>query len=229
MTTVVITGASRGIGRACALAFAERGCELALLGRPSERQAATASACAELVGAEAVADIACDVADESSIVAAARAVMDRFGAPDVVLNNAAVLLRGPSLWETSTEDWDRTMSTNVRGPFLLNRAFLPSMIARGSGRLLQLSSVSGTIGCPQQGAYGTSKWALLGYHAALTDELRGTGLQTFALLPGSVDTDMLKQTPFPPDMPPADVAAVAVYAGLDAPSSMHGARLEIYG
>jgi 3-oxoacyl-[acyl-carrier protein] reductase len=151
------------------------------------------------------------------------------GAPDAVINNAAQLEHGPRVHEIDIAVWDRIIATNLRGPFLLSRALLPPMLAAGRGRLLHVASVSGTIGCPQMAHYGASKWGLLGLHAALTEELRGSGVASIAILPGSVDTAMLEKTPFAPDMPASDVAEVMGYYALDAPASVHGARVEIYG
>ena len=92
-----------------------------------------------------------------------------------------------------------------------------------------MSSISGTIGCPHMAHYGTSKWGLLGFHAALHDELKGTGVLSIAILPRSVDTDMLAKVPFPPDMTAEAVAEVMVYYGLDAPAAVAGARVQVYG
>jgi 3-oxoacyl-[acyl-carrier protein] reductase len=223
----VITGVSRGIGRATALKLAERGVDLALLGRESEAHEATRRAC-EAKGVSA-RSYACDVSDAAQIDSAARALLTELGTPDLVIHNAALLLRGPRVHEIAPEDWDRVMATNLRGPFLLNRALLPAMLERRRGRLIHVASISGTIGCPQMAHYGAAKWGLIGLSKALAEELRGSGVMSLAILPGSVDTAMLRQTPFAPDMTPEDVADVMVYYGLDAPAAVHGACVEIMG
>jgi 3-oxoacyl-[acyl-carrier protein] reductase len=169
------------------------------------------------------------MSDAEQIARAAAALLADGDAPDVVIHNAALLLRGPKVHEIAVEDWDRVMATNLRGPFLLSRALLPAMLERGRGRLLHVASVSGTIGCPQMAHYGATKWGLIGLSKALADELRGTGLLSLAILPGSVDTDMLKETPFPPDMTADEVADVMVYYALDAPPAVHGACVEVMG
>ena len=224
---VLITGVSRGIGRACALAFAERGKRLALVGRASEGQEATRAAC-EALGAD-VRAYACDVAQHDDVERAARRVLDEQGCPHVVINNAGMLERGPRVHEIDVDVWDRILAVNLRGPFLVTRALLPAMLEAGRGRFLHVSSISGTIGCPQMAHYGASKWGLLGFHAALSDELKGTGLVSVAILPGSVDTDMLAKVPFPPDMTAEAVAEVMVYYALDAPVAIAGARVQVYG
>lgn len=223
----VITGVSRGIGKACALAYAERGVRLALLGRPSEAQEATRAAC-EALGVEATS-YTCDLAERRDVEAAAADLMERQGVPTVVVNNAGLLDRGPKVHEIDVDLWDRILAVNLRGPFLLTRALLPAMLKEGRGRFLHVSSISGTIGCPQMAHYGASKWGLIGFHEALSEELRETGVISIAILPGSVDTDMLRKVPFPPDMGPEAVAEVMTYYGLDAPVAVAGARVQVYG
>ena len=224
---VVITGVSRGIGRACARAFAARGTRLALLGRASKGQQATRAAC-EALGVEVEA-YPCDVAERRDVERAAGRVLQEQGCPSVVVNNAGMLERGPKVHEIDVDLWDRILAVNLRGPFLVTRALLPAMLEAGRGRFLHVSSISGTIGCPHMAHYGTSKWGLLGFHAALHDELKGTGVLSIAILPGSVDTDMLAKVPFPPDMTAEAVAEVMVYYGLDAPAAVAGARVQVYG
>lgn len=222
----VITGVSRGIGRATALAFAERGVELALLGRPSSGHDATVRDCSALVTTHSYA---CDMADAGQIERAASALLAQQGTPTIVVNNAAILERGPRVHELEPSAWDRVLAVNLRAPFLLSRALLPSMLASDRGRILFIASVSGTIGCPRMAHYGASKWGLIGLAQALSEELRDTQLMSLAILPGSVDTDMLKKTPFPPDMSTTDVAAVITYYALDAPLAVAGAQVQVYG
>jgi 3-oxoacyl-[acyl-carrier protein] reductase len=227
VSVAVITGVSRGIGEATAVRFAERGLTLALLGRPSAGREATLQRCRRS-GAEAqVFD--CDLADAQAVDRAASRLLDTLGPPAVVVHNAAELQRGAPVHRIAVDDWDRLMATNLRGPFLLSRALLPHMLARGAGRLLFVSSVSGTIACPLMAHYGASKWGLIGLAKALAAELKDSGLEAVAILPGSVDTAMLKKTPFEPDMTADEVARVIVYYALDAPAAVNGAQVEIYG
>ncbi len=223
----VVTGPSRGIGRAVALELARRGVDLALVGRPSERLASIEAEC-QALGTRA-RSFACDVAEPESIARAMEAVLREQGAPDLVVNNAAELVYGPRVHELTLEAWDRTMAVNLRAPFLVCRALLPSMLARNAGRFVHVASISSTIGCERASAYAASKWALVGFAKSLAEELRGTKLVSVAVLPGSVDTDMLAATPFPPQMSAADVARVVVYYGLDAPSAVQGAAVELFG
>ncbi len=223
----VITGASRGIGRACALGLAERGLDLALLGRPSDDLDQTRRHCADR--GVAAQSYACEMADAEAITQAATQLVDDHGPPLVVINNAATLQHGPKVHEIEVADWDRVTAVNLRGPFVLCRTLLPPMLKAGRGRLIQVASISATLSCPQMAHYGASKWGLLGFSKALAAELRGTGLQAIAIMPGSVDTAMLELTPFEPTMSPKDVAAVIIYHGLDAPNQLNGAAIEVFG
>jgi len=223
----IVTGVSRGIGRACALALAERNVALALMGRASDGHEATVRDC-QARGATVSSHVG-NFCDASELESLCSTILEQRGTPTLVVNNAAELLRGPRVHEIAIEDWDRLMAVNLRAPFLITRALLPPMLLAERGRFIHIASVSGTIGCPQMAHYGSSKWALIGFSKSLADELRGTGLQSVAMLPGSVDTDMLKKTPFAPDMSAEAVAELVTYYGLDAPDAVNGAAVELVG
>ena len=222
----VVTGAGRGIGRACALELAARGCDVALLGRHASDLAPVVTEI-EALGRRALA-LDCDVALASEVTAGANAIVSQIGVPDVVVTNAGVVHR-ISVLETTEEAWDHTLAVNLKGTFLVVRAFLPAMIARKSGRLVAIGSISGTMGTPRLAAYCASKWGTVGFVKSLAEELRETGLQTMCVMPGSVDTDMLKGSGFSPAMQPAEVAKLVAYVSLDAPAAMNGSCLEAFG
>jgi 3-oxoacyl-[acyl-carrier protein] reductase len=223
----VVTGAGRGIGRAAALAFARRGISVALLGHPGERLERAASEVRALgVAARA---FACDVSVATDVERAAAEVLASLGVPRVVVNNAGIVRRGERVHETSPEAWDQVVAVNLRGPFLVSRAFLPSMLAAGQGRFVHVSSISATLGSPGAASYAASKWGLVGLSKSLAEELRGTGLCSVAILPGSVDTDMLAGSGFTPQMSAADVASMIVHAALDAPAALNGSAVEMFG
>lgn len=223
----VITGSSRGIGRATALALARRGLDVALLGRPSRALDETREAC-RATGVSA-ASFACDLAVPQTVDRACEAVLRELGAPRVVVNNAGVVQRNTPIHETLVEDWDHVLAVNLRGPFVVMRALLPAMLARGHGRFIQIASISSTLGSPGAASYAASKWGVVGLTKSLAEELRDTGLQAIAILPGSVDTDMLSGSGFTPKMTADDVAKTAVYAALDAPAAMTGSAIEVFG
>jgi NAD(P)-dependent dehydrogenase (short-subunit alcohol dehydrogenase family) len=103
------------------------------------------------------------------------------------------------------------------------------MKARRRGRIVNVTSISGTLGTPEASAYNASKWGLVGLTKCLAEELRAHGVVCVGVSPGSVDTDMLKQTPFAPAMTPDDVARVVAFAALDAPAAITGGNLEVHG
>ncbi len=223
----VITGASRGIGQATALLFARRGVRVALLGRsgPMLDEAAETT---RAVGVDA-RPFACDVAHEDQVATVAEEVLATMGTPRIVINNAGIVRRGKDVHETSPVDWDEVIGVNLRGPFLVSRAFLPSMLTAKRGRLVHVASISATLGSPKAASYAASKWGLVGLSKSLAEELRGTGLQSVAVLPGSVDTEMLVGSGFEPRMSADDVASFLVYTSLDAPDAVNGSALEMFG
>jgi len=222
----VVTGASRGIGRATALALAERGLDVALLSREVEPLEEVAAAIVAL-GRRALA-VRCDVASTAEVEHARDRTLAELGAPLVVVNNAGIVRRS-LVHETSDADWDAVIAVNLRAPFVVSRAFLPSMLAAGRGRLVVVSSISATLGTARQASYCASKWGVVGFTKSLAEELRGTGLAALAVLPGSVDTEMLKGSGFAAQMRPEDVASLVVYAALDAPAAMNGSAVEMFG
>jgi len=226
MTLAVITGASRGIGRATAEAFAHRGLHVALLGRVIGDLQAVASEIERNGGAASVFE--CDVGDETAIARAATEILRDLGVPRVVVNNAGIAERSP-IESMSSDVWSHVLAVNLTGPFLVTRAFLPAMKERARGRIVHVGSISSTLGTRELSAYCASKWGVIGFMKSLAEELRGTGLQTLAVLPGSVDTAMLKGSGFAAQMTAEDVAGTIVYAALDAPDAMNGSALEVFG
>lgn len=222
----VVTGASRGIGRAIALELARRGVDLGLLGR-SAADLAPVKAEIEALGRRAVA-VDCDAGKSADVDAGARTVLAELGVPDVVVANAGIVHR-VRVVDMTDDAWDETMAVNLKGPFLLARAFLPAMLPRKRGRFVAIGSISATLGTPRQSAYCASKWGTTGFVKSLAEELRGTGLQALSVQPGSVDTDMLKGSGFPPAMTADDVAKLVAYASFDAPAAMNGSAIEAFG
>ncbi|MAQ92868.1 MAG: oxidoreductase [Rhodothermaceae bacterium] len=209
MSLVLVTGASRGIGAAVAEAFAARGDRLALVARDADALAEVARRCTEAGGEARV--FVCDVTDGAAVDALATSVRDWAGTPDAVVNNAGLFEPGGIL-ETSPEAFRRQMEVNVVSAFLVTRAFLAAMRARGSGRILMMGSVASIRGYPGGAAYGAAKHALLGLARSVRQEMLGTGVSVTTLLPGATRTGSWDGTDLPDDrfMPPEDIARVAV-------------------
>lgn len=226
MTLAAITGASRGIGRAVAFALGARGARLALIGRASSALDRTVH---ELREREvSVSVVQADLAQADATLCAAERLLAEHGVPDVLVNNAGLVLRR-SIVDTTPAEFDEQLAVNLRAPFLLTRAVLPGMLARGSGRIVSLGSVSGTVGSRHAAVYAASKWALTGFTKSLAEEVTDTGLSAVVLLPGSVSTDMLVGSPYPARMTPDDVARTVVFHALDAPLAHNGAAIEMFG
>jgi 3-oxoacyl-[acyl-carrier protein] reductase len=224
---VLITGAGRGVGRATALKLAKRGVELALLGRPSPQHAQAVALFRQVSGKSAF-EVFADFQDAAALEAAAQRVVAELGAPSVVVHNAGVVVRA-RIEDTTIAAWDEQLDVNLRAPFVLTRALLPAMRAAKRGRFVFIGSISGTLGSPGAAAYAASKWGLTGFVKSLAEELSDSGLMACAVLPGSIDTDMLKGSPFPPRMSADDVAKSVEFLALDAPLAHNGAVIEMFG
>ncbi len=223
---VVVTGGGRGIGRATALSLAERGYDVALLARTvSELEEVATQVVAR--GRRALA-LRCDVSRADEVAHAVTRVESELGTARAVVSNAGLVTRARVV-ETKEEDWDRVIDVNLKGAFLIARAWLPQMLRRKSGRFIAVGSISSTLGTATQSAYCAAKWGLVGFVKSLAEELRGSGLQAMCVLPGSVDTAMLRGSAFAPQMTAEEVAKLVVYAALDAPDAMNGSAVEIFG
>jgi NAD(P)-dependent dehydrogenase (short-subunit alcohol dehydrogenase family) len=222
----LVTGASRGIGRAIATALAAEGAAVAVLSTRLDGAAPVAEAL-RASGTRAHA-VAADVASPDAVDRALAEVRRALGPVDLLVNNAGITLRRP-LAETSDAEFDRVLAVNLAGPFYLARRLGPEMAARGWGRLVNVSSISGTLGTAGLTAYCASKWGLNGLTRALADELRPGGVLVAAVLPGSVDTEMLVGSPWKPLMTPAEVARVVRFLCAEAPMAMSGSLVEVFG
>jgi NAD(P)-dependent dehydrogenase (short-subunit alcohol dehydrogenase family) len=222
LRTAIVTGGGRGIGAAVARALTARGVRVTVFART---RAQLDRVVAE--GAAALA-VAGDVSREEDVAALVATHERELGPVDLLVNDAGVLVRAP-VEALAPADFRRVLDVNLTGAFLCARAVLPGMKARGRGRIVNVTSISGTLGTAEASAYNASKWGLVGLTKCLAEELRPHGLACLAVSPGSTDTEMLRQTPFAPVLSPEDVARVVVFAALDAPAAMTGANLEVHG
>jgi len=225
--TAVVTGASRGIGRAIALRLAEAGADLALWARDAQALQGVADEITAL-GARAQAT-ACDVGDAAAVHSAAERVRRNLAPVTVVVNNAGTVLRKPTVAITDAE-WHRVMAVNLDGTFFVTRAFLPDL-TRASGRVINISSIAGRQGTALLAAYCAAKHAVVGLTRALAEELRAAKVSVNAICPGSVDTVMLREgmPGASPAMTPDDIARTALFLAHAAPSALTGACIDVYG
>lgn len=183
---VVITGVTRGLGRALAEGFARAGHHVAGCGRT----AADLETLRRSIGPPH--DLAVlDVTDDAAVGAWAGRLLDSFGVPDLLLNNAAVINRNATLWEVPAGEFDRVIDINIKGVVNVLRHFVPAMIERGSGVIVNFSSEWGRSTSPEVAPYCATKWAIEGLTRALAQELP-RGLAAVPLSPGIIDTDMLR-------------------------------------
>lgn len=186
--TAVVTGASRGIGAEVALLLEEAGARVVRVARSLEpRQVETRW------------DVPCDLTDAAAWAGVARDIIDTWGTPAVVVNNAGSFLLRP-FESTEVDDFDHQYHVNVRAPFAVARAFLPLMRQAGSGILVTVGSISDHVSLPGNAAYGAAKRALRGLHDVLVEEYRGSGVRLSLVSPGPTDTSAWD--PVDPDTKP---------------------------
>lgn len=183
----VITGASRGLGRAMAVALGGAGVKLALVSRDRGKLEETAAEAAKLGAESAIFQI--DVTDESQVRALERDVIARFGRADILINNAGIAIR-KTVVDYTLEEWHRVMDTNLTSVFLMCRSFVPHMRGRGYGRVINISSIMGHISLPLRSAYSASKAGVIGFTRALALELATDGISVVAISPGPFATEM---------------------------------------
>ena len=185
----LVTGASRGIGAAIARAFGREGAMVAVNYHRSEARAAEVVATIEAAGSKAVA-IRADVADASAVSGMVDRTVAAFGPVDVLVNNAGILSAAP-LDQMSEDVWDGMIRTNLRSVFLCTRAVLPSMLARGRGKIISVTSQLGQKGMPNHAHYAAAKAGIIGFTRALAREVGPRGVHVNAIAPGPIETDLI--------------------------------------
>ncbi len=184
--TIVLTGATRGLGRALAERWASEGHRLAVCGRDPDKVAEVQ----QRLGGDSLATVV-DVADSTAVAAWAREVLHRFGAPDLLINNAGLINRRAPLWQVPADELSRVVDVNIKGVAYVVQAFVPAMIARGSGVIVNLSSGWGHFTSPDVAPYCASKFAVEGLTRSLAQELP-QGLAAMPVSPGIIHTEMLE-------------------------------------
>ena len=200
--TALVTGGGGGIGREIAAQLKAAGANVAICGRNVEKLEAAAHA---IGGALTLPG---DLLDDTYVQSCVDRTVETFGGLDILINNAGVALSKP-FGETTIEDFDRVMATNVRAPFILIRSALPQL-RKARGRVINIASVVAHKGYPLQSAYAASKHALLGLSKSLANELHEDGVRVHVISPGGVYTDMAKVAR--PDLSPDGLISAAEVA-----------------
>ena len=225
----VVTGASSGIGAATAQMLVARGARVGIFARSIVALEALAAA-----NEGAMIAIAGDVAEPDHVERLFASVESRFGDGAGILVNAAGMIDPRKLVETTPEQWDRMFAVNVRGTYLAARRALPAMLARGTGSIVNVASISGVLGpekFPGFVSYNASKAAVIAMTEAMAVEVRGTGVRVNCISPGSVDTRMWAEASggAPADMTPGEVAEAILFLASDRSRPMNGQNLHVYG
>ncbi len=234
MKTVLITGGSRGIGRAMVELFSASGYSVAFTYKNSEIEA---KRLAESTGALA---ICADSASESDVLCAVKVAMERLGHIDCLINNAGV--SSFSLFtDISLDEWNKHLAVNLTGAFLYSKAVVPSMVSRKSGRIINITSMWGITGSSCEVHYSTAKAGLIGMTKALAKELGPSGIAVNAIAPGLIDTDMNgslsdedirsieEETPLMRIGNPAEVAKAALFLAGEGGSFITGEVMNVSG
>ncbi len=234
MKTVLITGASRGIGCAMVKLFSERGYSVAFTYKKSDEAAKELS---EQTGALA---IKADSSVEADVVRAVKTVEDKLGNVDILINNAAVSSFA-LFTDITLDEWNEIFSVNVNGAFMYSKAVLPSMISRKYGRIINISSVWGITGSSCEVHYSATKAAIIGMTKALAKEVGPSGITVNCIAPGVIDTEMnsklsdedMRQlsddTPLMRIGKPQEIAAAALFLAGDEASFITGEVLNVSG
>jgi len=227
----LITGGSRGIGRAIALSFAGEGAKVAVAGRKKDRCDQVVTQISES-GGNAIG-IQADVAGEADVTRMVELTKDKFQHVDILVNNAAVNLPYRAVTDLSLDEWNWVMGVNLTGTFLCCRAVLPQMMARRSGKIINIASIGGRIGAAGRTPYRPAKAAVISFTYCLAAEVKEFGIDVNAICPGAVETDMLHEITegkMPEHaMPPADIAAVAVFLASDESRAVTGTAIDAFG
>lgn len=190
MKTAVVTGAARGIGKAIAARLLKDGLKLAIV---DIDEAAAGKTAADLANLGESLPIAADITDAGSVRAMVDRILKQYSSIDVLVNNAGIGGRAAPVVDYPEQEWRRVLSVNLDGVFYCCKAVLPSMLARGSGRIINVASISGKEGNPNMSAYSSSKAGVIGFTKALAKEVATKGIYVNCITPAVIETELLAQ------------------------------------
>ncbi len=237
--TAIVTGGSRGIGRAIALCLAEEGANVAVIYAGNTAAAEETQKAIAEKGGQAIA-IQCDVANEDAVTAMMKQVKEQFGSIDILVNNAGITRDG-LLMRMKTSDWQAVLDTNLTGTFFCTKAVTKIMMKQRSGAIVNLTSVVGLTGNAGQANYAAAKSGIIGFTKSVAKELASRGIRVNAVAPGCIDTDMtavlsdavkdemLKIIPLGRVAQPEEVAKAVLFLVSDCASYITGQVLNVDG
>ncbi|KEO78765.1 3-ketoacyl-ACP reductase [Paenibacillus sp. SEL3] len=193
--TAIITGASKGIGKAIAETLAKEGVNLGLISRTLTDLQKLQDSLGSTYGVKVVSAVA-DISDRSQAAAAVASLEHELGAVDILINNAGIATFG-TVAEMDPEEWERIIRVNLMGTYYVTHAVLPSMLAQKSGNIINISSTAGERGFATGSAYCASKFALMGFTEALMQEVRKSNIRVTALTPSTVNTELAANAGLP--------------------------------
>ncbi len=226
----LVTGAGRGIGREIALEYGKLGADLVLVSRTKTEIERVSKACIDRFNVKSIA-IEADISIEDEVFKVFRGLKDNFSKIDILVNNASIYLKKDIL-NISVKEWDDIISVNLRGMFLCCREALRIMIPRNYGKIINISSESGTKGFALESAYNTSKFGQLGLTKSLANELKGYNININAILPSATNTKLFREAYPEVDtqniLQPSDIAKIAVFLASDYSKVLKGVSIEAY-
>jgi|TARA_B100000315_G_C14563639_1_gene581794 3-oxoacyl-[acyl-carrier protein] reductase len=232
--SALVTGASRGIGRAVALAFAKEGANVAVTARSTDALDDLVREIAEN-GGSALA-VAADLAQEDEIAPIAEAARERFGSVDILVNNAGIIHPPIDLVDFDAGLWRQVIDVNLIAVALLTKAVLPGMIANSRGKIINLASIGGRHGAKGRTAYRVTKAALISLTESVAAEVKPHGIDVTCICPGGVDTEGYREAfnhrgreQNPRLMDPAEIAELAVFLASAASSAVTGTAIDAFG
>lgn len=210
----IITGASRGIGKAISVTFANAGAHVVLAARTEPDLAQVANEIKRRRSASQTMSIRMNVSDEEDVARMVEQVVEGFGRVDILVNNAGLWAFKPVI-NTRVDEWDRMMETNLRGVFLCSKAVLRPMMRQRSGQIINISSAAGKRGYQNMAAYCASKFGVTGFTEALAEEVRSYNIRVMAICPGEVANSRYDEDPRSVDelkkLSTDDIAQLALY------------------